>query len=253
VWKSAAEETVMRQTTACLIATVLIAYTSPLIAAPAACEKASTGAALIELYTSEGCNSCPPTDRWLNAIKPSATQVPIAFHVDYWAYLGWPDRLTLEGNTALHSQRARAAGVGVYTPGLFHNGKPIRSTAALASNTVAATPWQLRWSFTAATRTVQALAFERDADCASASCERVLPAQFAIVEDGLSTEVKAGENRGVTLQHDHVARKTWASSDPQSLPTAINLQHARLIAWREDHGRATDAISAPLNCESSAH
>src|SRR6185295_14714294 len=53
-----------------------------------------TTAALVELYTSEGCSSCPPADRWLATIGQSARDrafVPIAFHVAYWDYLGWKD------------------------------------------------------------------------------------------------------------------------------------------------------------------
>jgi hypothetical protein len=221
-------------------------------AAAPSCETPSTGAALIELYTSEGCNSCPPTDRWLNAIKPDATHIPIAFHVDYWSYLGWPDRFTLAGNEAQHSQRARAASVGVYTPGLFYNGKAIRSAQAFSNSPPKQEPWNLRWSFNPQTRSLQALAFARDADCAAANCERRVAARFALVEDGLSSHVKAGENRGVTLQHNHVARKTWANVEPQNIPSEINVGKARLIAWRELNGRASDAISTELSCTPAA-
>jgi hypothetical protein len=48
---------------------------------------------LLELYTSEGCSSCPPADKWLGDIKLSAKKVvPLAFHVDYWDYIGWKDQ-----------------------------------------------------------------------------------------------------------------------------------------------------------------
>ena len=55
---------------------------------------------LIELYTSEGCSSCPPADRWLSRLKDDPRLwkqiVPLAFHVDYWNYLGWRDRFMTE-------------------------------------------------------------------------------------------------------------------------------------------------------------
>ena len=66
-------------------------------AGPLACS-ASSGAAVtpvIELYTSEGCSSCPPADRWLSALKGRNDVVALAFHVDYWDRLGWKDRLLL--------------------------------------------------------------------------------------------------------------------------------------------------------------
>ena len=51
----------------------------------------NTQARLIELYTSEGCSSCPPADRWLSALPASPAIVPLAYHVDYWDRLGWRD------------------------------------------------------------------------------------------------------------------------------------------------------------------
>ncbi|MEM7401088.1 MAG: DUF1223 domain-containing protein [Pseudomonadota bacterium] len=88
--------------------------------------------ALIELYTSQGCSSCPPADEWLAQLKnkPGLWDefVPVAFHVDYWDYLGWKDSFS----SAEHSNRQRLhrkqGNVSVvYTPGFFLNGKEWRS------------------------------------------------------------------------------------------------------------------------------
>ncbi len=73
-------------------------------------------AAVLELYTSEGCNSCPPADKWVSSLAPSgfkpAQIVPLAFHVDYWDYIGWADRFAdKEFGAAIaswHAQMARA-------------------------------------------------------------------------------------------------------------------------------------------------
>jgi hypothetical protein len=84
-------------------------------------------AALVELYSSEGCSSCPPAEAWLNHLKAApglwSEVFPVAFHVDYWDNLGWPDRLA----SASYTQRQRdyAARLGqdsVYTPEFIVNG-----------------------------------------------------------------------------------------------------------------------------------
>lgn len=86
---------------------------------------------LVELYTSQGCSSCPPAEKWLNQYKESddlwTSVVPVAFHVDYWDYLGWKDAFAQEA----HSQRQRKHKVlgnlrSVYTPGLVVNGQEWR-------------------------------------------------------------------------------------------------------------------------------
>jgi hypothetical protein len=53
---------------------------------------APTPPTVIELYTSEGCSSCPPADRWLSKLKGQPGVLALAFHVNYWDRLGWPDR-----------------------------------------------------------------------------------------------------------------------------------------------------------------
>src|SRR2546430_2171499 len=87
--------------------------------------------ALLELYTSEGCDSCPPTDRWLSDLpsrgyRPNRVVV-LAFHVDYWDYIGWRDSFA----QARFSERQRLANARnaarvVYTPQLMLNGKDFR-------------------------------------------------------------------------------------------------------------------------------
>src|SRR4029077_9083235 len=63
---------------------------------PKTFESGDTQSSLIELFTSEGCSSCPPAEKWLSALKSSSDlwkkAVPVAFHVDYWDHLGWRDR-----------------------------------------------------------------------------------------------------------------------------------------------------------------
>src|SRR5471030_956735 len=82
---------------------------------------------LVELYTSEGCSSCPPADKWLGTLRDDAglwkTFVPVAFHVDYWNQLGWPDRFSSKANTQREYAYAGAWGSGnVYTPCFVRDG-----------------------------------------------------------------------------------------------------------------------------------
>jgi len=88
-------------------------------------------AALLELYTSEGCSSCPPADRWLSQFRSDPRLwkniVPVAFHVDYWNHLGWQDRFSDAGYTKRQHSYQRYGYLGfVYTPGLIFNGREWR-------------------------------------------------------------------------------------------------------------------------------
>jgi len=83
---------------------------------------------LIELYTSEGCSSCPPAEAWLSKLKTEAGLwkdfVPVAFHVDYWDHLGWRDRFA----SAVFTERQRAYAAqlktdSIYTPEFIVNGR----------------------------------------------------------------------------------------------------------------------------------
>jgi len=186
------------------------------IAAPAAaqCVKQSPPhtVALVELYTSEGCSSCPPADRWLSRFAsqgPGADRVvPLALHVDYWDRLGWPDRFASWRFSERQYSLARQAGRRmVFTPGVFLNfqefrgwsssrfgdalravnGKPARADIRLEFDTPGA---QLEIKANFALRTPgNGQAF------------------VALYENGLGTEVKAGENRGASLRHDYVVRE----------------------------------------------
>ena len=169
---------------------------------------------LVELYTSEGCSSCPPADKWLSSTfaKDGAAGVGIAlaFHVDYWDRLGWKDRFATPSYTerqyeGMRANRARF----VYTPQVLVQGRDFpqwqerRSAAALAAFgtkparaeiTLEALPERGSIAVKAAAR-VPSLADRKGA---------VL--YVALADDGLASDVKAGENAGVRLVHDHVVR-----------------------------------------------
>ena len=86
---------------------------------------------MIELYTSEGCNSCPPAERFLNRFVDNKqlwqTYIPLAFHVDYWDYLGWHDKFATPANTQRQQRYGKVLqSPTIYTPEFFVNGKEWR-------------------------------------------------------------------------------------------------------------------------------
>lgn len=156
-------------------------------------------ATVVELYTSEGCSSCPPADRWLSSLKSDPrlfkSLIPMAFHVDYWDELGWPDRFA----QTQFSQRQRSlAEQGllsqVYTPGLVVNSQEWRAWF----NGVRDVP-------SLADPAGQLTAHYDDGKLAVNFPERSrYELNVAVLGMGLVTEVTAGENRGRRLQHDFV-------------------------------------------------
>ena len=86
---------------------------------------------LVELFTSEGCSSCPPAEKWLNGVEARSDLwsrvVPVAFHVDYWDYIGWPDRFAArEHSNRQRTYREVGHTRGVYTPGFVVGGREWR-------------------------------------------------------------------------------------------------------------------------------
>jgi len=84
--------------------------------------------AVVELYTSEGCSSCPRADRWLWTLTGRPGVLALAFHVNYWDHLGWSDRFATAEGTARQRALARAAGqLSIYTPQVRVNGHDTRA------------------------------------------------------------------------------------------------------------------------------
>jgi hypothetical protein len=171
-------------------------------------------ATLLELYTSEGCSSCPPADRWFSRLLDDRRLwrqlVPVAFHVDYWNYLGWEDRFSQPAFSQRQRNLARKGNVrSVYTPALVKAGKEWRS-----------------WYFSRHLgdlwgEDVGVLQVSVDDSPSSSNKQAVIQARFnpayglssplalnvALLGFGLETPVRAGENEGKVLRHDFVVLK----------------------------------------------
>ena len=173
---------------------------------------------LVELYTSEGCDSCPPADRWLSStFAPAdagggAVAVALAFHVDYWDRLGWKDRFATAAWTKRQYDSARAARSDlVYTPQVLLQGRDLRdwhaekrSAAAIAA--VARAPARAEIALEIVPRH-GAVNVNAGAHVPDAGLRKGAVLFVALTDDGLVSDVKAGENKGKRLVHDHVVRE----------------------------------------------
>lgn len=219
--------------------------------------------ALVELYTSEGCSSCPPADRWLAGVAATADPQKLsllAFHVDYWDSIGWPDRF----GSGAFSQRqyARVASAGsrsVYTPQVMLGqrvGLPWGAPAALAAvRAVNAQPSRLSLDLTA-----NPVPGGLDVDLKATPAAGALPnaaLYLVLYENGLSTQVKAGENEGAQLHHERVVRKLlgpyplsgsqWSRSVHVAEPRDAHADRTGLTAFVQARsGETLQALSLPL-------
>src|SRR5471032_2832661 len=114
------------KTTLFLAATLLVATQAHAVQCTAKSPEKTI--ALVELYTSEGCDSCPPADRWLSSLGPRGFApdkvVPIALHVDYWDYIGWKDPYARQLHSARQRRMAQLARAAmVYTPQVLLQGQ----------------------------------------------------------------------------------------------------------------------------------
>jgi hypothetical protein len=198
--------------------------------APIQFESPAHQTALVELYTSEGCSSCPPAEAWLSKLKDApglwTNFVPVAFHVHYWDRLGWRDKLSDEQYSARQQAYAQLwSAENIYTPEFVLNGKEWKNgfgSRGAPSSASSSAPGSLQvssidgrhWSarFSPVDRS------KRDYEITAA----VLVSDFGM-------DVKAGENAGRHLQHDFAA----LSLITRSLVKQTNTLEANFII--DDH------------------
>jgi hypothetical protein len=206
---------------------------------------------LVELYTSEGCSSCPPAEAWLGRLTHSPALwrdiVPVAFHVDYWDNLGWRDRFA--SPAATERQRAYAASWGsdsVYTPEVVLDGREWRQWSAFSPGELPAAP-----KTEAAGQLRVVVKDRKTATVAYRAAERPAAAREAVVAllgCDLNSNVTAGENRGHALRHDFVvlACETRMLSSGQPEATAVfalaqpamnGAKRLALAVWVQEPGR----------------
>ena len=214
---------------------------------------------VIDLYTSQGCSSCPPAEAWLRKLHDNGFEKRVnilAFHVDYWNHLGWKDPFSSRQWTI--RQRREAARLRlhtIYTPQLVVHGMDFRSwknlgraiqllnrikPAATLRLSVSA-PSLRKLDITVSTRLNGSVDANKTATW------------IAVVENRLVQRIRAGENTGRTLQYDHVVRAIFPVSHRGSYKIKLNDQWKRnnlkLIAFVRDRqtGQTLQSVSLPLS------
>ena len=178
--------------------------------------------ALLELFTSEGCSSCPPAEKWLGALRndPGLWRdfVPVAWHVTYWDRLGWPDRFaSREATQRQHDFAAAWDARSVYTPCFVRDGAEWRVRGGKIAAAGGAAAGMLRASYDGAIVRAEFVPAETAARGAGA---REFEIHAALLGGGIVSKVTAGENRGETLAHEFVAlaQARGAPGEPIALP-----------------------------------
>ncbi|MGO9452409.1 MAG: DUF1223 domain-containing protein [Candidatus Binataceae bacterium] len=192
---------------------IVVRWGSPAMSEAAA---AAGRPVVLELFTSQGCSSCPPADALLSSIGASGSPgvIPLAFHVDYWNHWGWRDPFSSRDWSLRQSDYSRAMGLdGEYTPQAVINGSyqcvgSDRGDIARAIASARSRPatarlevGKVRYEESAHTLTVKIKAELTHA------ADHPVPVMVALYENGLVTKIGAGENSGRQIVYDYTVRQ----------------------------------------------
>ena len=237
---------------------LLLAAACPSIAAEQCVARSgATTTPLVELYTAEGCNSCPPADQWMSKRSKDADTNWLAFHVDYWDKEGWTDRFASPGNTL--RQRARV---------LLAGGKDLIYTPQVMVGTNVQANWRSDGRFNRSLEQArqpapvelalqaqpQGKSWDVRIDAAPIKGATVPLAEVWLVQyiDDQVSRPRAGENRGVTLHHDRVVHKQWgpwklgAGTLSKSVAVEADTPAWGLTAFVQDaRGQTLQSLSLP--------
>lgn len=223
-----------------LIGALLLASATAL-AAPQIIESGVARVNLLELYTSEGCSSCPPAEGWFSTLTDDKhlwrQLVPVAFHVDYWDNLGWRDPFDSHVYSERQQRLANRVGDGViYTPEFVLDGKPWANWFNLRSLRLPDAMDAGRLTLIVDGARITASFIPVNADY------KYLELHMAILAFGVNTKVAAGENAGRTLRQDFLvigyeqqplAATASGFTAAATLPQSIHVKASRyaLAAW----------------------
>jgi hypothetical protein len=201
--------------------------------------------AVVELFSSEGCSSCPPADELLRQITQQAKAnnqrvFTLSFQVDYWNYLGWVDPFSSPEFTRRQHQYAQILGESsVYTPQMIVNGQK----GFTGSDGTKAKQYIEEYLNAEASNSISlelksddAKQVELSYSCDSVSADAVI--HFALVESGIESRVTTGENSGLLLKHEHIVQEFKTVPLDQkygkvvlTLPSVQNMSRYEVIAY----------------------
>lgn len=199
---------------------------------------------VVELFTSEGCSSCPAADRLLSKVLKEASDdseiIGLSYHVDYWNYIGWKDPYSDARFTQRQRAYARRLRSSVYTPQMVINGRreivgssEVQWAHAHAEEVKANHVKPI--GLLSAQLEEEKLLIEPDVP---KQAKRLL---VVIVERALSQSVNRGENRGRTLAHDNVVRVLKVIDKPKDvtsleivLPDDLNIENSKVVVYSQD-------------------
>jgi hypothetical protein len=248
-----------------VLSVVLLSAAGAATASSCSVQSPAHRVALVELYTSQGCSSCPPADRWLSTLtqryRPTEA-IPLALHVGYWDYIGWKDPFAKrEFNDRQRDWAAANQNRTVYTPGVFVQGRELREwhAAPMLDRHVKSTNAMPAGATITVAGRKEGQQWLLDVSAQTAVARPGAELRVALVQSGLSTAVRAGENRGETLGNDHVVRE-WSSALPlgrhplsYSVPAAVSSGGWAVVAFVQN-GKGQEILQAvqwsPKACQS---
>jgi hypothetical protein len=207
---------------------------------------------LVELYTSEGCDSCPPAEKWMSTLGKHPELIGLEFHVDYWDDVHWRDPFSDHAYTLRQQALANRVNRGtIFTPQIWLDGQ-------VWQNWPKGAPPAL---ITASTQPLRVTVDGSDIvrvhiDATTVTAQPDYRLYAALTQSGLSEFVRGGENHGKHLDHDNVVR---AFAGPLSLPQADielkapqnpDLQQSAVVAFVQDesNGSVVQAVRVALQC-----
>jgi hypothetical protein len=206
---------------------------------------------VVELYTSQGCSSCPPADALLAELAKEPGVIPLALHVDYWDYIGWTDEFARPGFTKRQKSYAKAAGERmIYTPQMIVGGvervvghEPKAVAAAIAAAAARPSPVALTVTEAGGQLVIRAEA--------RGPLEAPLSVQLVGYQPGVKVDIDRGENAGLAVEYRNIVG-SWERLGEWSGQTPLELRAPRpaeekgvVILQREGPAEIVAAAALP--------
>jgi hypothetical protein len=234
---------------ATILLLAVLRSTKTLAAGPGAPPSAAKNSVVVELFTSEGCSSCPPADELLGQLRQErnsnrAEVIPLGFHVDYWDSPGWHDRFDSSAFSRRQEDYVRKLHLdGPYTPQMVVNGHSefVGSLSGRAREAIAEAAAQ------PSNANVNISSQAKDSLLLQVTSAQSADVMLAITEDNLTTSVGGGENDGRTLHHSAVVRELRRIGQVHDGKFSSTVQLTLLKDWKRSDLRAVVFVQNPDN------